>query len=296
MSLTRTASLRPYELIKTTEEIDSLTLLLSNIDSNLKQLQEHRSNIVHAIQQIHNEQIQNEKEELQKKKLQQIIENLNSERESVKIAQGNGEIISLNVGGVIYQTTKGTLLKYQGTMLESMFSGRHCITKDAKGNIFLDRDGFIFKYILNYLRTGQFPDLSKKEMLELREEAEYYAITPLVKALEKQLESTMVGKFAVLRYNENNNHNNLSWQGMTEPCTLKVGKNLYKCIDDVLTEVDSRGWELMQMSGDGNAEGGWKYVFRKKPNFPSNWLPNHNLDWFKHKESRSIMRKHSGSF
>jgi len=52
---------------------------------------------------------------------------------------------------------------------------------------------------------------------------------------------------------------------MTEPCDLKVGQNLYKCIDDVLTEVDSRGWELMQLGGDGNHEGGWKYVFRKKP-------------------------------
>jgi len=38
-------------------------------------------------------------------------------------------------------------------------------------------------------------------------------------------------------------------------------------IDDVLTEVDSRGWELMQLGGDGNTEGGWKYVFRKKPSY-----------------------------
>jgi len=89
---------------------------------------------------------------------------------------------------------------------------------------------------------------------------------------------------------------------MTEPCTLKVGKNLYKCIDDVLTEVDNRGWELMQMGGDGNAEGGWKYVFRKKPNFNFNvsWRGSSNLDRFKSSSTiileRSMHRKHSGSF
>jgi len=214
---------------------------------------------------------------------------------------GIGEIVSLNVGGVIYSTTKTTLLKYPGTMLHSMFSGRHKICKDTEGHYFLDRDGTVFKYVLNYLRTGQFPDLSRKELLELRAEAEFFSITPLVRALERQLESTIIGKFAVLRYNENSNVNNLSWQGMTEPCTLKVGKNLYKCIDDVLTEVDNRGWELMHMGGDGNAEGGWKYVFRKKPNFNVGWRQGSNLERFKALSAttvleRTVHRKHSGSF
>jgi hypothetical protein len=179
------------------------------------------------------------------------------------------EMISLNVGGIIYVTTKSTLMKYPGTMLSRMFSGDHCITKDEGGNYFLDRDGNLFSYILNYLRTGQFPELSRKELLELREEAEYYAISPLVKALDFSIESIIVSKFAVLRYNENNTFNNLSWQGMTEPCDLKIGQTLYKCIDDVLTEVDSRGWELVHFGGDGNTEGGWKYVFKKRPTFPS---------------------------
>jgi len=136
----------------------------------------------------------------------------------------------------------------------------------------------VFSYILNYLRTGQFPELSRKELLELREEAEYYAITPLVRALDSCLESVLVSKFAVLRYNENNTFNNLSWQGMTEPCNLKIGQNLYKCIDDVLTETDSRGWELLHFGGDGNAEGGWKYVFKKRPNYTNS--RTHSQDTF----------------
>jgi len=176
------------------------------------------------------------------------------------------EIVSLNVGGTIYSTTKSTLLKYPGTLFSTLFESVNS-SKDEAGNYFLDRDGFSFSCILNYLRTGQFPELSRNELIDLREEAEFYGISPLVKALDNCLGSVMASKFAVLRYNENNTYNNLSWQGMTEPCNLKIGHSLYKCIDDVLTEVDSRGWELMQLGGDGNAEGGWKYVFRKRPNF-----------------------------
>jgi len=285
-----------------TDQINSLGEILKNIDDDLSKLTEQKLRVENKIQEIKRqvESTSPSTDRRRKKlKLQQEVEELSKEKEEVSKVIDVGEIISLNVGGVIYCTTKATLLKYPGTMLHSMFSGRHTITKDSEGNYFLDRDGNTFKFILNYLRTGQFPDLTRKELLELRAEAEFFSITPLVRALEKQLESTIIGKFAVLRYNENSNVNNLSWQGMTEPCTLKVGKNLYKCIDDVLTEVDNRGWELMQMGGDGNAEGGWKYVFRKKPNF-NGWRGSSNLDRFKSPSTiileRSMHRKHSGSF
>jgi len=103
--------------------------------------------------------------------------------------------------------------------------------------------------------------------MELRPEAEFFSIHPLLRIIDEKLNEHIKGKFAVLRYNENSNVNNLSWQGKTEPCKLTTIKNLYKCIDEVLTEVDNRGWELMQMSGDGGSEGGWMYVFRLKPTF-----------------------------
>jgi hypothetical protein len=91
---------------------------------------------------------------------------------------------------------------------------------------------------------------------------------------------------------------------MTEPCTLKIGQNLYKCIDDVLTEVDSNGWELMQLGGDGNTEGGWKYVFRKKPQImrsfktstPHNkYLNQKTKSHLKRFIGRPFLRKRSGS-
>jgi hypothetical protein len=267
------ANIVTNEELDENEKLSKLNELLQNVDEEIGRLSTQRVRIdsklrdlkrPHKVDTVSGYSPSRKKKE----KLHREVELLNIERKEVTEKLLNvDEIISLNVGGTIYVTTKSTLLKYPGTMLSSMFSGGHSVTKDKDGNYYLDRDGVSFSYILNYLRTGQFPQLSRKELLELREEAEFYAISPLLTALDNTLETVILSKFAVLRYNENNNYNNLSWQGMTEPCNLKIGQNLYKCIDDVLTEVDSRGWELMQLGGDGNAEGGWKYVFKKKPSF-----------------------------
>jgi uracil-DNA glycosylase len=40
-------------------------------------------------------------------------------------------------------------------MLAAMFSGRHHIERDEKGRYFIDRDGKLFNYILNYLRNKE---------------------------------------------------------------------------------------------------------------------------------------------
>lgn len=68
----------------------------------------------------------------------------------------NQEVVTLNVGGELYTTSVATLTKYPDSMLGVMFNGKFpTTTKDKQGNCFIDRDGEMFKYILNYLRTGQ---------------------------------------------------------------------------------------------------------------------------------------------
>jgi len=181
------------------------------------------------------------------------------------------DIVSLNVGGDIYFTTRSTLCTVRNTMLEAMFSGRHTVFRDKNGHVFLDRDGTLFRYILNYLRTKKIPDVSTEKMEEILAEADYFGIDSLVKEIKARLSGR--GQFAVLRYNENSNYNNLSFQGLTAPVPLlNERNNCYQCIDEVLTEMDGKGWRLVQMSGD--SEGGWMYIFRKEvgtsgPNYPT---------------------------
>lgn len=64
-------------------------------------------------------------------------------------------VIELNVGGVCYATSRETLckvfrlvtvypriyLKFPGSMLAAMFSGKFSLQKDRKGRYFIDRDG-----------------------------------------------------------------------------------------------------------------------------------------------------------
>lgn len=54
--------------------------------------------------------------------------------------------------------------------------------KDDAGAFFIDRDPTLFSVILNYLRSRDV-DLSNVDMRSLRNEAEFYGITPLVKRL-----------------------------------------------------------------------------------------------------------------
>lgn len=62
--------------------------------------------------------------------------------------------IKLNVGGVEYTTSCGTLARYPSSMLESLVSGRFEVKRLEDGSVFIDRDGRLFGIILNALRTG----------------------------------------------------------------------------------------------------------------------------------------------
>ena len=62
-----------------------------------------------------------------------------------------------------------------------MFSGRFDSKRAEDGSYFIDRDGTHFRYILNYLRTGQLivPE-DKIIRRELLTEAEFYQIQGII--------------------------------------------------------------------------------------------------------------------
>ncbi|KAJ1149742.1 hypothetical protein NDU88_002547 [Pleurodeles waltl] len=108
--------------------------------------------------------------------------------------------ITLNVGGKIYTTSLSTLTSYPDSMLGAMFSGKMPTKKDSQGNCFIDRDGKVFRYILNFLRTSHL-DLPEdfQEMGLLKREADFYQVQPLMEALlEKEVELSKAEKNAML--------------------------------------------------------------------------------------------------
>ena len=70
-------------------------------------------------------------------------------------------------------------------MLHAMFSGRFDTKPSEDGSYFIDRDGTHFRYILNYLRTGQLvvPE-DKVVRRELLTEAEFYQVEGIINELK----------------------------------------------------------------------------------------------------------------
>ncbi len=98
----------------------------------------------------------------------------------------SAEVISVNVGGSIYMTTLSTLCVYPDSMLGAMFSDTMPTTCDANGCYFIDRDGPMFRIVLNFLRCNKLilpPGFNQYEQLEA--EADFYQILPLLAAVRE---------------------------------------------------------------------------------------------------------------
>jgi hypothetical protein len=97
------------------------------------------------------------------------------------------EVVTLNIGGVMYTTTRSTLTKYPDSMLGAMFGGQFVPTAcDNQGNYFIDRDGYMFRHILNFLRTVRLclPQ-GFKDFDLLEAEADFYQIPALIVAIKE---------------------------------------------------------------------------------------------------------------
>jgi len=94
------------------------------------------------------------------------------------------ELIRLNVGGERYTTTRATLTRYPHSMLGAMFSGALTTAVDEHGCFFIDRDGAMFRHVLNFLRSGQLslpPNFQQLDQLAV--EADFYQLEELIKEI-----------------------------------------------------------------------------------------------------------------
>lgn len=86
--------------------------------------------------------------------------------------------VHIDVGGTIYTSSLETLTKYPDSRLAKLFNGTIPIVLDSlKQHYFIDRDGDMFKHILNFMRNSKL--LLSDEFTEidlLLEEARYFEI------------------------------------------------------------------------------------------------------------------------
>ncbi|XP_015907526.1 BTB/POZ domain-containing protein KCTD16 [Parasteatoda tepidariorum] len=108
--------------------------------------------------------------------------------------EGNDDfpsVVELNVGGVLYTTSLSTLTKDTNCLLGQIFTGKESIGKDNKGRYFVDRDGVLFRYILDFLRNQKLvlPE-NFHERERLKHEAEYFNMSDLVACVNSLAPST----------------------------------------------------------------------------------------------------------
>jgi hypothetical protein len=100
-----------------------------------------------------------------------------------KISKMSAEsIVSLNVGGTIFQTSPSTMLKYPDSKLARMYNEGQKI-KDL--NFFFDEDPEYFRIVLNFLRKGKLIQYDEKNLfVGVRDLAKNLELDELVKLLE----------------------------------------------------------------------------------------------------------------
>ncbi|XP_022907484.1 BTB/POZ domain-containing protein KCTD16 [Onthophagus taurus] len=110
----------------------------------------------------------------------------------------SSEIVELNVGGVFYTTTSRTLTTQPDSKLTILFNNKENALRDSKGRIFIDRDGVLFRYIIDFLRDGtlSLPE-TFREKERLKREAEYYQLPALIESLTVNLQHQQPGVITV---------------------------------------------------------------------------------------------------
>jgi hypothetical protein len=98
------------------------------------------------------------------------------------------QVVELNVGGVLYATTLRTLTSDSDSLFIKLLNNSSEPLKDNSNKLFIDRDGILFRYILDYMRnkTLILPE-NFSERHRLKCEAEYYQLKGLLRLIDDQL-------------------------------------------------------------------------------------------------------------
>jgi hypothetical protein len=107
-------------------------------------------------------------------------------------------VIGLNIGGQIFETTVEVLIADSYSILAACCRVNPPFSKTSEGYFYFDRDWWLFRHILAFLRSSKLPN-DLETLKELYQEASFYRLEKLQIAIEN------VPVNQVVRKNENEN-------------------------------------------------------------------------------------------
>ena len=91
--------------------------------------------------------------------------------------------LKLNINGMVFEVPKSVIEKDPKSILFSLLSKDPPIACDSEGYFFFNRDWWLFRYIIIFLRDGNLPD-DRILLSQLYREAKFWNITELQSAIE----------------------------------------------------------------------------------------------------------------
>jgi hypothetical protein len=98
------------------------------------------------------------------------------------------QIMNINVGGVAYTCLRKTFLKHKDNpIFDALLKGN--VRRSDDGSVVIDRDGMMFRHVLNFLRSGRLllPDPFEEWDL-LLDDARFYLLKDLEEAILQSYE------------------------------------------------------------------------------------------------------------
>jgi hypothetical protein len=92
-------------------------------------------------------------------------------------------VIGLNIGGQIFETTAAVLTVDPYSLLAACCREDPPFTKTEDGYYYFDRDWWLFRHIIAFLRSNKLPN-DLETLKELYTEASFYRLHRLQRAIE----------------------------------------------------------------------------------------------------------------
>ncbi|EGG20238.1 hypothetical protein DFA_07360 [Cavenderia fasciculata] len=194
--------------------------------------------------------------------------------------------ITLNIGGIKFQTSKATLTRIKGSYFDVMLSGEVDIkstTNDKSNSFFIDRDGTHFRYILNYLRDGDSSIFPQDFRSEINRELVFYKLieslpcpTTLIESAHVEVINNWIGTSKV---------RDLIYKGTRDGFLASKFHSLCDGKGETITLIKSSdgnvfgGYNSQSWNSDGEYYGDNKcFIFtiiNKQGLLPTKYLPKH---------------------